>query len=295
MVVTAGAPSRAAGFGLTLPQSTVSPNVGQAADTLQEADLPIYDRPACNTLLARAMHAPNENLVDSTNICAGDPDRVIADTCNGDSGGPLTMDVGGRRAQIGVVSWGAGCAQKGTVGVYTSIGFFEPWIKRYVADADFGERMAPPPLPSSPATNCGLPSASSDRTLALEIVEGNTQLVGSYIHIRAASESGGFPLILNVDLATCKVLRVYPQASGPDFVGRGAFLFPSPNSGTGIRVAPPTGPNRLYGAILPESADIDALVGSSSQSHAVADVSALVRELRTRASAFGAYDCRIEP
>jgi hypothetical protein len=59
--------------------------------------------------------------------------------------------------------------------------------------------------------------------------------------------------------------------------------------------APPTGPNRLYPAILPESADIDALIGAGSQSHAVADVSALVRELRGRASAFGAYDYRIEP
>jgi secreted trypsin-like serine protease len=295
VVVTPGAPSQAAGFGLTLPQSTVGPNVGQASNALQEAELPIYDRRACNTLLARAMHAPNENLVDSTNICAGDPDRVAADTCNGDSGGPLTMDVDGRRAQVGVVSWGAGCAQKGTVGVYTSIGFFEPWIKRYVADAEFGERTMTPPPPSSPATNCGLPSASSDRTLALEIVEGNTQLVGSHIHIRAASGSGGFPLILNVDLTTCKVLRVYPQASGPDFVGAGAFLFPPPNSGTGIRVAPPTGPNRLYAAILPESPDIDALIGASSQSQAVADVSALVRELRARSSAFGAYDYRIEP
>jgi len=295
VVVAPGAPSRAAGFGLTLPQSVVGPNVGEPSDTLREAELPIYDRRACNALLARAMHAPNENLVDLTNICAGDPDRVAADTCNGDSGGPLTMDVEGRRAQIGVVSWGAGCAQKGTVGVYTSIGFFETWIKRYVADADFGERTAAPPPPPSPATNCGLPSAASDRTLALDIVEGNTQLVGSYIHIRAASGSSGFPLILNVDLMTCKVLRVYPPAAGPDFVGGGAFLFPSPNSGTGIRVAPPTGPNRLYAAILPESADIDALIGVSSQSHAVVDVSALVREMRARARAFGAFDYRIEP
>jgi hypothetical protein len=63
----------------------------------------------------------------------------------------------------------------------------------------------------------------------------------------------------------------------------------------GGRVAPPTGPNRLYAAILPQSADIDALIGASSQSHAVVDVSALVRKMRARASAFGAYDYRIEP
>jgi hypothetical protein len=74
--------------------------------------------------------------------------------------------------------------------------------------------------------------------------------------------------------------------------GGDAFLrIPEPD----LRVAPPIGQNRLYAAILSGGADIDALIGVSSQPHGVADVSALVRGLRAHASAFGAYDYRVEP
>lgn len=52
------------------------------------------------------------------------------DACYGDSGGPLTRLVGGRRVLVGIVAAGIGCAVKGVPGVYTRVANFRPWIDR---------------------------------------------------------------------------------------------------------------------------------------------------------------------
>jgi secreted trypsin-like serine protease len=72
-------------------------------------------------------------LVTDSMICAGVPDapsdRLVTDTCNGDSGGPLfTQASDGNWIQVGVVSWGEGCGQPKLHGVYTRLGKFASWI-----------------------------------------------------------------------------------------------------------------------------------------------------------------------
>lgn len=49
------------------------------------------------------------------------------DACQGDSGGPAMSR--GTQKQVGVVSWGRGCAERNHPGVYTNVANFVPWIR----------------------------------------------------------------------------------------------------------------------------------------------------------------------
>ena len=49
----------------------------------------------------------------------------------GDSGGPLFI-CNGSCEQIGIVSWGIGCAKAQYPGVYTRVTEMMPWIQRIV-------------------------------------------------------------------------------------------------------------------------------------------------------------------
>lgn len=67
-------------------------------------------------------------LVADEQICAG---KRGIDTCQGDSGGPMVgRDADGRWVQVGIVSWGLGCARDGYPGVYTQISTFRAEIRK---------------------------------------------------------------------------------------------------------------------------------------------------------------------
>ncbi|MEU7867801.1 serine protease [Dactylosporangium sp. NPDC049140] len=64
------------------------------------------------------------DLVPSDEICAGYASGGV-DTCQGDSGGPMfRRDAANAWIQVGIVSWGNGCARPNYPGVYSEVSTF---------------------------------------------------------------------------------------------------------------------------------------------------------------------------
>lgn len=100
---------------------------------LQEAEAPLFDSASC----ANVYSDPSNNVEITTNmLCAGTATGAsngATDTCSGDSGGPLLLQDAGTWYQVGITSFGHGCAQAGFPGVYTRVANYLPWINTTMA------------------------------------------------------------------------------------------------------------------------------------------------------------------
>jgi secreted trypsin-like serine protease len=80
---------------------------------------------------ATCQQAYGSDLVPGDEICAGFVQQGGVDTCQGDSGGPMfRKDDSGAYIQVGIVSWGQGCAEPGYPGVYSEVSTFAGDIAR---------------------------------------------------------------------------------------------------------------------------------------------------------------------
>ncbi|WP_251019207.1 trypsin-like serine protease [Streptomyces sp. ISL-11] len=94
---------------------------------LLKADVPFVDDTACG-------QAYGGSLTPGEEICAGKLKEGGVDTCQGDSGGPMfRKDNAGAWVQVGITSWGTGCARPGYPGVYTEVSTFAADIKSAAA------------------------------------------------------------------------------------------------------------------------------------------------------------------
>ena len=84
---------------------------GHYPDTLQEVTLGVVTHEECARVMDPLIDDGGHiGHIEAGQICT-DTAYGTKDSCSGDSGGPLTQEVGGQAVLIGEVSWGFGCAQ----------------------------------------------------------------------------------------------------------------------------------------------------------------------------------------
>jgi len=93
---------------------------------LRQVTLPLLSSQSCKDVMP--------NTTDNM-ICAGDVINGGSDSCQGDSGGPLLVEsaTAAIQQQIGIVSFGQGCAQPQTAGVYTKVSHYQDWIEASIS------------------------------------------------------------------------------------------------------------------------------------------------------------------
>lgn len=108
---------------------------GKPSNILQQLQLPVLENEVCRTKYSKIGKLISEKQFDQAVLCAGELDGG-KDSCQGDSGGPLMQPVSVDGVpnfyQIGIVSYGIGCARPDVPGVYTRVQTFVDWIREKV-------------------------------------------------------------------------------------------------------------------------------------------------------------------
>jgi secreted trypsin-like serine protease len=98
-------------------------------DILHQVDLTLSSNQECKNIFAESFGISAENTgITDVMICAAAAEGGRG-SCQGDSGGPLVINTGSGVQQVGIVSWGFGCAEAGFPGVYTRVSEFKGWIE----------------------------------------------------------------------------------------------------------------------------------------------------------------------
>jgi len=84
---------------------------------LYQVDVPLVEQALC----------PDDVGSKDNAFCAGYVNGGY-DSCQGDSGGPIVVASANGYEQLGIVSWGYGCAEAGNYGVYANVSHFSDWI-----------------------------------------------------------------------------------------------------------------------------------------------------------------------
>jgi secreted trypsin-like serine protease len=282
------------GFGLMTEGGTPSAR-------LKQVEVPIVGQTVCKQVYGA-------DRITAANFCAGEKGK---DSCQGDSGGPLFVpNEAGEQLQAGIVSWGKGCAEEGYYGVYASVGNFEQWIRQRVPDAQFAEPAsggsASRPTEAVTTLTDGATTVLKPSSLAqvhIDIVEGNTFKVKSFIQVRVLSSVTGTLVIFNEN-PDGTAYQLYPSKTFPGPDGRldsaqieaGRELrVPSAaqyDKGYRFQIQPPLGTNKLRAIVVPGSQKIDEIVAAHSDGGVIRDL-ALVISLIVDATDKGAVGVQI--
>jgi secreted trypsin-like serine protease len=121
---TPGRKAHVAGWGNTTAQPVTGPSPGSNfPNRMHEARVPLVSD-------AQAKMVYGASYFEPLMVAAG---QEGIDTCQGDSGGPMFARAGGRYRQIGITSFGNGCAAADNPGVYAEVN--NPSIRNFIVAA----------------------------------------------------------------------------------------------------------------------------------------------------------------
>jgi secreted trypsin-like serine protease len=266
-----GAQVRVSGFGDTNPSTRDSrgfkiSDTGKEWNiikslTLLETSVETIATSKCKARYSRSAIGPGQ-------ICAG-LEQGGKDSCQGDSGGPLVAyNTSGCPRQIGVVSWGDGCAKKNAYGVYTRVSYYAAWIQRHtgplkgaeLSDEDRGKpRLNVEQLEEAVEQIKTLAGAAMGR-VRIGVQGGGKVRLGDAVVFEAESDVAGRLLILDIN-ADREVILLYPNkfVETPGLLNTGEKVsVPGRRySGfSGFRAEEPLGKGRLLAFVVPESFDV---------------------------------------
>ncbi len=262
-------------------------------ETMMQVDLPLIDHVACR----QAYQGDRGRGIDRRTICAGYAEGG-KDACQGDSGGPLvTKNDQGQFIQIGVVSWGLGCARAGRPGVYSRVSAFAGWIKGKTGNDVFSgsDPVSPDTVPVAVQTTV---AHSNNAQLHVGLAQGPTTRIGQPAQIRVEAARSGFLVLFDVT-PDGKVTQIFPNKrslaspTGGTITGNQVqagrpLLIPdrSPYAGFSYVVDPPAGNGTLIAVLADQpvkSVDVPALPRSLGEPEEAVDyIGRMVDELITR-------------
>ena len=128
---------------------------GKSPQFLHEVTVQAVDHTTCN-------REYGGRIFEASMVCAA----VVGggkDSCQGDSGGPLVRIVNGEHIQVGVVSWGDGCARPSLSGIYSRVSGEIAWIEQQIclmsANPPSRCTIAKPVTPAPASSIARLPTA----------------------------------------------------------------------------------------------------------------------------------------
>lgn len=207
-------------------------------------------------------------------ICAG-LEQGGKDSCQGDSGGPLmAYDTRHCPRQIGVVSWGEGCADRKAYGIYSRVSHYAAWIQKHTGplkgagnldNAAAGNRLSKLQLQEA-LTQLEEVLGRSTSRVSIGIVNGNRLRLGDKVVFEAQSSVDGRLAIIDVN-ADREVTLVYPNR----FVGAGEVarikagspvVVPGPDypGFSSFEAVEPVGKGSLIALVMPEGFDIQRFI-----------------------------------
>lgn len=115
------------GWGMTqMHTASVRASTAPMPSRLQRATVSLAAMGSCATQFPEVRRIP---------VLCAQIDESLRDACEGDSGGPLVIgDSTQSKRQIGIISYGSGCGQAGSYGIYTDVRPYLPWLQTQMTD-----------------------------------------------------------------------------------------------------------------------------------------------------------------